>query len=252
MSLYLWINILSISVPLAVSFHPRIKLYKSWPSLFAAIFLVLIPYIIWDIYFTQQGYWGFNETYLLGVFILDLPIEEWLFFICIPYACIFTHKSVLTINPKLSVSPKSTKVISAIIATVLISTVALNTGKAYTAISGLFALVALALAFKTDKKLLGQYYCTFLFMLIPFFIVNGILTGSFIADEVVWYNDVENLGIRLFTIPIEDVGYAFSLLLLNLLLYTKLNRSMWSKPCQVKVVANSPDQSAIINTDSNG
>lgn len=226
MSLYLWINILSISVPLAVSFHPRIKLYKSWPSLFAAIFLVLIPYIIWDIYFTQQGYWGFNETYLLGVFILDLPIEEWLFFICIPYACIFTHKSVLTINPKLSVSPKSTKVISAIIATVLISTVALNTGKAYTAISGLFALVALALAFKTDKKLLGQYYCTFLFMLIPFFIVNGILTGSFIADEVVWYNDVENLGIRLFTIPIDDVGYAFSLLLLNLLLYTKLNRSM--------------------------
>ncbi|MBT3512376.1 MAG: lycopene cyclase domain-containing protein [Nitrosomonadales bacterium] len=226
MSLYLWINILSISVPLAVSFHPRIKLYKSWPSLFAAIFLVLIPYIIWDIYFTQQGFWGFNETYLLGVFILDLPIEEWLFFICIPYACIFTHKSVLTINPKLSVSPKSTKVISAIIATVLISTVALNTGKAYTAISGLFALVALALAFKTDKKLLGQYYCTFLFMLIPFFIVNGILTGSFIADEVVWYNDVANLGIRLFTIPIEDVGYAFSLLLLNLLLYTKLNRSM--------------------------
>ena len=226
MSLYLWINILSISVPLAVSFHPRIKLYKSWPSLFAAIFLVLIPYIIWDIYFTQQGFWGFNETYLLGVFILDLPIEEWLFFICIPYACIFTHKSVLTINPKLSVSPKSTKVISAIIASVLISTVALNTGKAYTAISGLFALVALALAFKTDKKLLGQYYCTFLFMLIPFFIVNGILTGSFIADEVVWYNDVANLGIRLFTIPIEDVGYAFSLLLLNLLLYTKLNRSM--------------------------
>ena len=187
---------------------------------------MLIPYIIWDIYFTQQGFWGFNETYLLGVFILDLPIEEWLFFICIPYACIFTHKSVLTINPKLSVSPKSTKVISAIIATVLISTVALNTGKAYTAISGLFALVALALAFKTDKKLLGQYYCTFLFMLIPFFIVNGILTGSFIADEVVWYNDVANLGIRLFTIPIEDVGYAFSLLLLNLLLYTKLNRSM--------------------------
>ena len=225
MSLYLWINILSISVPLAVSFHPRIKLYKSWPSLFAAIFLVLIPYIIWDIYFTQQGFWGFNETYLLGVFILDLPIEEWLFFICIPYACLFTHKSVLTINPKLSVSPKSTKVLSVLIATVLISTVALNTGKAYTAITGLFALVALGLAFKTEKKLLGQYYITFLFMLIPFFITNGVLTGSFIADEVVWYNDAENLGIRLFTIPIEDVSYAFSLLLFNLLLYTKLTRS---------------------------
>ncbi|MDO7726520.1 MAG: lycopene cyclase domain-containing protein, partial [Schleiferiaceae bacterium] len=98
-------------------------------------------------------------------------------------------------------------------------------GKAYTAITGLFALVALGLAFKTEKKLLGQYYITFLFMLIPFFITNGVLTGSFIADEVVWYNDAENLGIRLFTIPIEDVSYAFSLLLFNLLIYTKLTRS---------------------------
>ncbi|MDO7698288.1 MAG: lycopene cyclase domain-containing protein [Schleiferiaceae bacterium] len=62
-------------------------------------------------------------------------------------------------------------------------------------------------------------------MLIPFFITNGVLTGSFIADEVVWYNDAENLGIRLFTIPIEDVSYAFSLLLFNLLIYTKLTRS---------------------------
>jgi lycopene cyclase domain-containing protein len=53
-------------------------------------------------------------------------------------------------------------------------------------------------------------------MLIPFFIVNGILTGSFIENEVVWYNDFENLGIRLFTIPIEDTVYAFTLILLNL------------------------------------
>jgi lycopene cyclase domain-containing protein len=55
-------------------------------------------------------------------------------------------------------------------------------------------------------------------MLIPFFIVNGILTGSFIENEVVWYNNSENLGIRLFTIPIEDTIYALSLILTNLAL----------------------------------
>jgi lycopene cyclase domain-containing protein len=61
-------------------------------------------------------------------------------------------------------------------------------------------------------------------MLIPFFIVNGILTGTGINEEVVWYNDEENLGIRLLTIPVEDIFYAFSLILLNLLLFKKFKQ----------------------------
>jgi len=52
--------------------------------------------------------------------------------------------------------------------------------------------------------------------------VNAILTGTGIADPVVWYNDSENLGIRILTIPVEGVGYAFSLILFNLLLRNKL------------------------------
>ena len=55
-------------------------------------------------------------------------------------------------------------------------------------------------------------------MLIPFFLVNGILTGSFIEEQVVWYNNSENLNLRVFTIPIEDTIYAFSLILTNLVL----------------------------------
>jgi lycopene cyclase domain-containing protein len=62
------------------------------------------------------------------------------------------------------------------------------------------------------KEILKRFYIAFVIILIPFFIVNGILTGSFIAEPVVWYNNSENLGIRLFTIPIEDIGYAFNML----------------------------------------
>jgi lycopene cyclase domain-containing protein len=53
-------------------------------------------------------------------------------------------------------------------------------------------------------------------MLIPFFIVNGVLTGSWIDNQVVWYNDAENLGIRMGTIPVEDSIYAYSMILMNL------------------------------------
>ena len=66
-------------------------------------------------------------------------------------------------------------------------------------------------------------------MLIPFFIINGILTGSFIENEVVWYNNDENLGIRLFTIPIEDSIYAFTLILTNLALTEFFQSKLFSK-----------------------
>jgi lycopene cyclase domain-containing protein len=65
---------------------------------------------------------------------------------------------------------------------------------------------------KTQKLLEGSYQVSVLY-LSPFFIVNGVLTGSFIENEVVWYNNAENLNIRMFTIPVEDTIYALSMLL---------------------------------------
>ena len=53
-------------------------------------------------------------------------------------------------------------------------------------------------------------------LLIPFFIVNGILTGTGIDEPVVWYNNAENLSIRILTIPIEDIFYGFELIILTI------------------------------------
>ena len=63
--------------------------------------------------------------------------------------------------------------------------------------------------------MLPHFYLMYVIILIPFFIVNGILTGTGIEGEVVWYNDQENLGVRMLTIPVEDTFYGFALLLLN-------------------------------------
>jgi hypothetical protein len=61
-------------------------------------------------------------------------------------------------------------------------------------------------------------------LLVPFLIVNGILTGTGLEEPVVSYNKTENLNIRLFTIPLEDVFYGFELFILNLFIYLKLSK----------------------------
>ena len=45
------------------------------------------------------------------------------------------------------------------------------------------------------------------------------LAAKALQQPVVWYNNAENLGIRLLTIPVEDIFYGFELILLNVFLY---------------------------------
>jgi lycopene cyclase domain-containing protein len=224
MSLYFWLDILSISVPLLVSFHPKIRLHHYWKSLFSAIALSMIPFIIWDIYFTIHKYWGFNPDYLSQTYILHLPVEEWLFFICVPYACVFTHEALMVLTKNAHLTTKTTKIITVLLLLVFGLVLAFHFDLAYTAVNMIFGIIILLLAYRYNPGLLSSFYLTFLVMLIPFFIVNGILTGTGIENEVVWYNNDENLGIRMLTIPIEDSVFAFSLILLNLLLFKKLKQ----------------------------
>jgi lycopene cyclase domain-containing protein len=54
--------------------------------------------------------------------------------------------------------------------------------------------------------------------LIPFWIINGILT----VLPVVWYNDLENLGIRLGSIPADDIAYNLAMLLGIVTIYERI------------------------------
>ena len=224
MSLYLLLDLASLSIPLAYSFEKRMHFIKWWRSVFLSIGITAVIFLIWDVIFTKNGVWGFNEAYLVGIDLINLPIEEWLFFICIPYACIFTHYAFQYFFPKLRLSDTLTRGITLLILTVLIPVLVLHSGKAYTFVNYLLLVFILVYSLISKERQLGVFYLTFLIILIPFFIVNGILTGSFIEDQVVWYNNAENLGIRMGTIPVEDAGYAFSMIFLSIILIEKFKK----------------------------
>lgn len=227
--LYLLILILSASLPILLSFDKKVQFYRNWKVLFPSMIITGSIYLAADIVFAKQGIWGFNPSYHSGILLLGLPLEEWLFFIVIPYASVFIHYVVVYYFPKLVAGKKFIRIFSAILILLLISVVALNYEKAYTVFNFSLLILVLIIALFDQSGLLNRYIFSFLFILIPFLIVNGILTGTFISGEVVWYSDQAILGIRIFTIPIEDVGYAFSLILMNLLIITKLQKLSYFK-----------------------
>ena len=222
--LYLLLDLASLSIPFLFSFHPKIQFYKLWKYFFPAVLLMMAIFVTWDIIFTSMGIWGFNETYLSGIILGNLPLEEWLFFICIPYACLFTIYSFKNLLPKFILSKKVTSGIYFTVQTILIATLLYNYNKWYTAINFAVAILLMAWVFNENPRILRTFFSVFIVLLIPFFIINGFLTGSWIDEQVVWYNDLENLGIRIGTVPIEDSVYALSMLLLIFFLMEKFKR----------------------------
>jgi lycopene cyclase domain-containing protein len=214
---YLLADIFTVFVPFVFSFHPSIGFYKKWNSFWPACLISAAFFFIWDVFYTQLGIWGFNHRYLCGIFFYNLPIEEYLFFICIPYASIFTFHCVGIFRRHTNTTVKYRQLSYGLIV-LIIPIILLNPGKLYTAGSlGFLFLLLLATLWKGHIP--EGFYFNCLLILLPFFIVNGFLTGYFTDEPIVWYNNKENLGMRMGTIPIEDIFFGMSLLLLNDLLY---------------------------------
>lgn len=228
MSLYLWLDLLAILFPLLLSFEKNLRYYKKWAFLFSATVLTMIPFLIWDVLFTLNGIWGFNPDYLVGIKLLSLPLEEILFFIVVPYASLFAFYAIRFHFPKYKVEKKFGQWITMILFTAAILITVFNLSHLYTLVNFSFFAVVLMTVYFSARELLNAFYAIFPVLLIPFFIMNGILTGTGIVDEIVWYNPNEIMGLRLGTIPVEDVFYAFSLLLMVLVLKEALEK-VWGK-----------------------
>ena len=227
--LYLWINVLSFILPFIFSFYPKANFSRKWKYVLPAIAISAVVFLTWDVLFTRLGIWGFNPQYTLDTKVAGLPVEELLFFICIPYACLFTYFALNHLIEKDHLFLYQELINSFLIIALLILGL-YNIDKAYTAATFMGTGLFLAFVFlKLRMRFMGRFYFAFAVILIPFLIVNGFLTGLFTEEPVVWYNDDENLGIRLGTIPIEDVVYGMLVLLVPITIWEKLEEYVYYK-----------------------
>ncbi|MBL7882671.1 MAG: lycopene cyclase domain-containing protein [Bacteroidia bacterium] len=217
---YASLILFTLSYPLFKSFEDKISYASKWKYLFPGIISSAVFFIVWDILFTRMGVWEFNPDYILGLNFLHLPLEEWLFFIVVPFACVFIYE-VMNYFVKQDVLKNYTKSITLVLLVVLFTLAILNYQKLYTFYTFLFLASFLGIhLFILKSNYLGRFYIAWLVCIIPFFIVNGILT----AMPVVIYNDNHNLGIRLYTIPIEDTFYGMLNILQVITIYEWLKK----------------------------
>lgn len=221
---YSYISALFVSFlgPIAYSFDKRVKFYTRWKSLFIATIIPATFFIVWDIYFLKQGVWSFNNDYILGFRLGGLPIEEWMFFLVIPYCSVFVYDVVKSYFPKLDYNEA---LFWGLVSLVFVfqAVALINFSKSYTfwnfTFNTLFLLVLLLNVW--FLKYLSHLVLTFVICLLPMMIVNGILTTL----PVVVYNTSHIVGIKIFSIPFEDFFYYFLLLMMNVLLYERQLKS---------------------------
>lgn len=228
---YLLVNLGSVAVPLLLSFDKKVAFYKKWKAFWPANLITLAFFVVWDVIFTKTGVWGFNPEYLTGIYLINLPIEEWLFFICVPYACIFlyeTFRAYLPHDPFAKLHTFAIYKISAASVLLLI----LFYDHLYTAFTAAFLLIGTLIVYRLKVKWIGWFSFAYLIIIIPFLIANGILTGltfweyplinfvpEGVEDMIVWYNNDHNMRIRVFSVPLDDFFYGLLLIAMNVSIY---------------------------------
>jgi len=212
---YLLINFLTVLFPVILSFDKRVRFFQSWKYIFPGLFISGLLFLFWDYLFTIYGVWSFNPDYVKGIYFLNLPLEEILFFVTVPFACIFIYECLnYYIKRDLleSVSVYITYLLIVLCAVLLV----LFYDRVYTLITyGLLLVILLIAQFVLRLKFLSRFYLAYLVSLIPFYIVNGLLTSI----PVVMYNNEENMAFRVGTIPFEDHFYSMAMLLLNIMFF---------------------------------
>lgn len=219
---YLAAMVLSFAFPFLLSFDKRVNFKQYFKYLIISIPAIALLFALGDVLYTYLGVWGFNEAYHLPYKIGGLPLEEIAFFLLVPYACVFIYE-VLKAYVSLPKFQVSNNLVYVLVAVFLIISLVFKS-HLYTSVTFLFTAIIVALINRQRPTYTPYLFLAFAISIIPFVLVNGFLTGMFTPEPIVWYNNAENIGIRIFTIPLDDFSYSFNLIAMNIILLEELKK----------------------------
>ena len=229
---YLLLDILIILFPFLLSFKWKFSYYRYYKALFPSIAIVGVGYIIWDSIVTSRGDWSFNYEYLSGISIIGLPIEEILFFIVVPYSCIFIYENLEFFLPDKKIPFNRYFYIGLIVLFFIGGIVFFYQDYTILALMSCAFFFLIAIYFTPNLLQSRNYWLYIGLSMIPFIIFNYLLTSIPIVSynaNAIWGGDGLWNG-RFFTIPLEDFFYNFSMLSFYLLVYRAFKKKWIARP----------------------
>jgi len=222
--IYAGIVLAIFATPLALSFGRSTSFHKNWKYVFPAIIITAAIFLMWDIKFTDAGIWNFNPDYLLCYGYRGLPVEEWLYFLAIPYACLFVYEAVKRLLPSFEKANLFAGISLGLIVVFAILSYTCRT-HLYSFFSFLFLTVYLGYTIFRNrfKAHLTNFYLTFFICLVPLFLIRVFLVNMQVID----FHPNHILGITLFHVPVEDLSNFFLLVLMNTTIYEMLKEGKY-------------------------
>lgn len=217
--LYLFINLLIFLPVFILSLKTDVKPHRHIRGLLVGYLLVSLPFIVWDIWATSQGHWGFNSQYVTGVSLFGMPIEEYLFFITVPFAMIYVWGVI-----KKFVADGSTNILLPllILGLAMGSSVWLlisQWSNGYTRFAAVAMLITVIFTVMSRLAFTKRFWAFQLLLLGLFLIFNSVLTGL----PIVTYGSDAIIGFRIGDIPLEDFYFNFAFINLFLLVFNRVD-----------------------------
>lgn len=219
---YLLAMLASVFFPFVLSFDKRVNFSQHFKNLIFSISFVAILFTLGDMLYTYLGVWGFNSNYHLAYKLVNLPLEEISFFFLVPFACVFIYEVIRAYYPFKSSFYLNNFIL--LLSLVMAILAFVFSDKLYTTLSFSFSAAILIWMKWKNFEFNSNLFVAYLISILPFFLVNGFLTGMFMEEAIVWYNPEEIIGWRLISIPIEDLSYSFNLISLNIIFFETLKR----------------------------
>lgn len=218
---YLLFN-LAVFVPLLLlSLRFPSVFARRWRAVGAAVLVGALPFVTWDALVAGRHWW-FNDRYVLGPRIAGLPFEEVLFFVSVPFACLFTWQSVFAPGADAGDAQRRWPYEMLWLAAPL-GVALLAAGREYTGATllALAAVAGLDRALETALLTRAAFLRFLGVVTVLMMVCNGYLTWR----PVVLYDPRYQLDVRVGSIPIEDFGYGIALVMLVVIVF-----EAWQRP----------------------
>lgn len=180
-------------------------------ALFINVFVFSVP----TEFLTRVKVIVFNPVYLSGIQLWELPVEELLFSLALPF-CGFSIYIFLNNRFPANNLEKYSLAVSNIMMGICIAILYFGYHNLYTLITFFLLLIFILYVEYVNKiRFMYRFYRAYLVSLIPFYLVSTALTTL----PVIQYNEKETLIFNVFHIPFESQFYYMGMLLLTIYLF---------------------------------